>query len=371
MKKVFIISHAMTEPLNQKRWFDFAKLCHNWEVMMLIPKIWRNSWFGNEREAITSYRKEGNLEIIPVVTTSKEKWTLFITPELPKLLREKQPDIVLCFQEEGTISLCWSLICTKLFCPKAKIGFFSWQNIEIHGEKWHQRLRWNITTHLSDFFLAGSNEIATLFKKAGYPKPIYTQTEIGVSSEIFHQNPSLTFNFKEKHHLSDELVIGFAGRLVEEKGIYDLTAALEDLKDIKIKMIWAGDGKERDHLKQLRAKDIFLGQLDLSEMVEFYNGIDLLILPSKSTPFWKEQFGLVAAQSLACHTPVIGSNSGAIPEVVGNDDFIFPEGDSKALANIIRNFIKGSLSQSNKGEKFLTQNIAAQTKEIILEICKN
>ena len=62
------------------------------------------------------------------------------------------------------------------------------------------------------------------------------------------------------------------------------------------------------------------------------NALDALVLPSRTTPRWKEQFGRVIIEAQACETPVIGSSSGAIPDVVGPGGLIFPEGDAAALA---------------------------------------
>ena len=371
MKKVFIISHAMTDEINQKRWLDFSQLTNDWQTTLIVPKIWRNAWFGKKQEKITACKKIDNLEVLPVYTTNKEKWTLFLIPSLPSILRKSRPDIVFCFQEEGTISLCWNLLCIKIFSPSTKVGFFSWQNIKIHGDKWHQRLRWNLTKLLSDFFIAGSNEIAELFKSTGYNKEIYVQTEIGVSKKLFYQDSSLRNQFRDKHNLKEELVIGFAGRMIQEKGIYDLSDALSKIDGINFKMVWAGDGDQLDKLKDIRKEDIFLGKISMKEMHEFYNGIDLMILPSKTSPDWKEQFGLVAAQSLLCKTPVIGSNSGAIPEVIDNEDYIFDEGNSDQLAELITKFSKNLLSPPSSAHKFLTENIAKTTKEIIIQQCNS
>ncbi len=68
----------------------------------------------------------------------------------------------------------------------------------------------------------------------------------------------------------------------------------------------------------------------------FMNAIDVFVLPSRTTPRWKEQFGRVIIEAQACGTPVIGSDSGAIPEVVGKGGWIVPERDPPGLANALR-----------------------------------
>ena len=63
--------------------------------------------------------------------------------------------------------------------------------------------------------------------------------------------------------------------------------------------------------------------------------MDAMVLASRTTRRWKEQFGRVIIEAHACGTPVIGSNSGAIPDVVGQGGIIFPEGDTAALSQAI------------------------------------
>jgi glycosyltransferase involved in cell wall biosynthesis len=62
------------------------------------------------------------------------------------------------------------------------------------------------------------------------------------------------------------------------------------------------------------------------------NGLDALILPSRTTARWKEQFGRVIIEAQACGVPVIGSDSGAIPEVLGDRGLVVPERNPVALA---------------------------------------
>jgi len=65
------------------------------------------------------------------------------------------------------------------------------------------------------------------------------------------------------------------------------------------------------------------------------NMFDVLVLPSRTTRSWKEQFGRVLIEAMACETPVVGSSSGEIPKVIGDAGLIFPEGDVVTLAHIL------------------------------------
>jgi glycosyltransferase involved in cell wall biosynthesis len=60
----------------------------------------------------------------------------------------------------------------------------------------------------------------------------------------------------------------------------------------------------------------------------------VLVLPSRTTPTWKEQFGRAITEALSCGVPVVGSDSGEIPWLIGATEggLVFPEGDQRLLA---------------------------------------
>ena len=66
-------------------------------------------------------------------------------------------------------------------------------------------------------------------------------------------------------------------------------------------------------------------------MPAFYQGIDALVIPSLTRPNWKEQFGRVLVEAMACGVPVIGSDSGEIQYVIGDAGMIFPEEQAEVL----------------------------------------
>ena len=67
--------------------------------------------------------------------------------------------------------------------------------------------------------------------------------------------------------------------------------------------------------------------------------LDCLVLPSRSTPVWEDQLGRVLLEAMASGVPVIGSSSGAIPEVIGDGGLVFPEGDAAALAAAVERLL--------------------------------
>jgi glycosyltransferase involved in cell wall biosynthesis len=67
----------------------------------------------------------------------------------------------------------------------------------------------------------------------------------------------------------------------------------------------------------------------------YLNALDVLVLPSQAAPRWKEQFGHVLIEAMACGVSVVGSQSGAIPEVIGDAGLTFPPGDAAALGQAL------------------------------------
>jgi glycosyltransferase involved in cell wall biosynthesis len=65
--------------------------------------------------------------------------------------------------------------------------------------------------------------------------------------------------------------------------------------------------------------------------------MDVLVLPSRTTRDWAEQFGRVLVEALSCGVPVVGSDSGEIPWVVTTTGggHVFPEGNVDELARVL------------------------------------
>ena len=89
--------------------------------------------------------------------------------------------------------------------------------------------------------------------------------------------------------------------------------------------------------------------MESSVLKHHFKQFDVLVVPSLSTPSRKEQFGRVIAESMASGVPVIGSSSGAIPEVIGEHGLIFEEGNSEDLAEKIQSMV----SDTARYEKFV------------------
>ncbi|MEO1287400.1 MAG: glycosyltransferase family 4 protein, partial [Chloroflexota bacterium] len=175
--------------------------------------------------------------------------------------------------------------------------------------------------------------------------------------------------------------IGYIGRLVEEKGIHHLLEACAMLEqDWRMRIV--GSGPLRDDLEDL-ANELHIAEhiqwidwIASTEMPAQYQELDVLVLSSLTRPNWKEQFGRVLIEAMASGIPVIGSDSGAIPSVIGNGGLIFPEGDVEQLAKHLHDLqtkadlreILGKAGRQRVLDNFTHERIAEATVEVYREM---
>jgi glycosyltransferase involved in cell wall biosynthesis len=136
---------------------------------------------------------------------------------------------------------------------------------------------------------------------------------------------------------SSTFTVGFAGRLVESKGLGDLVSAVRKL-DAPVELLLIGNGELKEQLdgQPIPGSTVrVLTNLDHEQMAAGYARCDVVVLPSRTTATWKEQFGRTLVEALWCGVPVVGSDSGEIPWVIEQTEggLVFPEGDADALAS--------------------------------------
>ncbi len=136
--------------------------------------------------------------------------------------------------------------------------------------------------------------------------------------------------------------VGYVGRLMPAKGLLVLIDALAEVKNENWRLLIVGDGPEKSAMESrlagygLLSKCEFAGAVPYDETPEYFQKLDVLIVPTRTTKKIREQFGRVIIEAMACQVPVIGSTCGAIPEVIADAGLIFPEGDATILAKHLR-----------------------------------
>lgn len=261
----------------------------------------------------------------PVAFPHHNTLRLYAPHQVATLLREIRPDIVHAEAEPHSLTLGLLAFLKRRF-PYRLIAF-TWENLFRRGRG---PLRWveGFTLRQVDWMIAGNSTAADVVRWRGYSGPVAIIPQVGLDPSHFGSD-----RFSRPH---GEFRIGFVGRLVPEKGVLDLWEAFLPLADRAV-LVLIGEGPLRDVLRQkavmagLTHRVEITGLVPYAQMPAWLKGLDVLVLPSRTTATWKEQFGHVLAEAMLAGIPVIGADSGAIPEVIGDAGLIFPEGNTAAL----------------------------------------
>lgn len=228
-----------------------------------------------------------------------------------------------------------------------KLVCLQWENIPFaYEEQAGMRELKSAVREGADHFIAVTERAREALVLEGVDPGRITVVPMGIDTEWFRPDAALRDSCRAALGISPaEIVVLFTGRMVWEKGVYDLVHAAKLAKaaqgDLPVRYVMVGKGPEREAV-MARAGEVGLAESFLfveshpyDRMRDLNNAADLFVLPSISTRTWKEQFGMVLAESMACGTPVISTSSGSIPEVVGDTGILVPANDPGELAAAI------------------------------------
>lgn len=331
--KISILSHALVAPTNRQLWERFAELYPNSSVTVIVPHQWVTARYGAQISYISEPEVMPNYEVVPLHRIAGR---FGYYSGLRNVLTLREPDVFYVGQELFDWSALIALgICKRVSSHPITIGG-STINIDYHLKLPHHRLKEYLAFRWSDCIIAMNSEAETLLRLHGYEKPVMIQHGIGCDEGFW--KPSAQALPSQPFH------IGFVGTLSPEKGVVDLLAACAKLRSAwQLSLI--GDGPQREDLESqvaqlgLGERVVFVGYKPRQEIGKIIQTFHVLVLPSRTTLAWKEQFGLVLVEAMLSGIAVIGSNSGAIPEVIGDAGIIFPEGDVSALTQALQHLI--------------------------------
>jgi len=343
-----VINHAFVLPSNRARWERLAKLYPDADVSLLTPDRLTETYYGVVEHHVTVPDESGgNYRVIPVPRVGKG---LYRT--LTAHMRKVRPNFVHILEEPTQWMLLQMLIIARVWAPHAVRYFYVTTNISPHPAKWHQRLKHRLIFRLSHGAVAITSDAERVLRDLGFRKPIVVQAHGGVDEIAFTPGPP--------HDPASPFAIGFLGALRKDehvdKGVADLARAAI-LLDGEWQLLIGGEGPEQETVERILAGAGASDRLQLaglvprSECPSFLGRMDVLVVPSRTTPRGSEQFGLVIPEAMLCGIPVIGSDSGAIPVVIGDAGLIFPEGDQEALASRLRTLRESPVLRDELAEK--------------------
>jgi glycosyltransferase involved in cell wall biosynthesis len=183
----------------------------------------------------------------------------------------------------------------------------------------------------ADAVVVPSVTAAGQVRTAGTPVRVVSN---GVDTERFRPvGETAVAAFRRRHDLPEGPLVGYTGRHGHEKCLDDLLSATVG---VDAGVVLGGDGPAREELqRRAAARDdvVFLGFLDREELPAFYSALDVFAFPSPV-----ETQGLVALEAVACGTPVVGVDSGALTETIvdGETGYHFQPGNVDRFRAAIR-----------------------------------
>jgi glycosyltransferase involved in cell wall biosynthesis len=334
------------------------------DLTVVVPRSW-----GGQRYEPTCLRGYRTL-VQPIRFNGN--FHLFHFPRLGRIIHELRPDIV--HADEEPYNLATAQATYLALRNGARPLFFTWQNLNRAYPppfSWFERYVFRRSRHA----IAGNAEAVDVLRAKGYTGPSSVIPQFGIDPAVFSPAPARCGAEQRP------FTIGHLGRLTPEKGtdlLVDAVARLDG--DWRLRLV--GNGPLRDSLAARAASLGVSDRVSLEPAVPSLDvphklrGLDVLVLPSLTRPNWKEQFGRVLVEAMACGVAVVGSDSGEIPNVVGDAGLIFPEGDVDALRGAMRRLstdetLRDALARRGRArvlDRYTQAQVARQTYDLYREL---
>jgi len=353
--KVVMLSKALVVGAYQKKLEELARL-PNIELTALVPPCWREPGVGRlvlERRYTRGYR----LEQLPMLLNGQHHVHFY--PALRRVLERERPTVLHIDEESFNLATFLALRAGR--AVGAQCCFFNWANIDRRYPppfNWFERYAFRHAVYA----IAGNQEAAAILRRHGYRGPITVLPQFGVDPDLFSPADSGATN-----DAASPFVIGYVGRLVAAKGILDLVEALAGLPEpARLRLVGNGTLRqaiiERVSTLGLNERVELLPAVASTEVPNVLRQLDVLVLPSHTTPTWKEQFGRILIEAMSCAVPVVGSSSGEIPHVIGDAGLVVPEQDVGALRVALLTLMHDPEQRRTLGQKGRERVLAHYTQ---------
>lgn len=313
---------------------------HGYEVHLVCPPAWP------EGASVVRAAPDDEIPLHVVGVRGRTHPILFwyASRAFRRVVRSVRPDIVDLHEEPYSLAAAAALPAIRREAPQARVCMYTAQNILKRYPPPFRQLERRALTAIAAAYPC-STEAGAVLRAKGYSGALHV-LPLGVSLD-----PPARSNGAR------QLRVGFLGRLIPAKGA-DIAvrafAAAADGLDAELELVGAGPQEPR--LRELAGRlgigerVIFSGAVSQAEALERISSYDAVLVPSLTTASWKEQFGRVAAQALAAGTPVVASDSGSLPEVLGGCGELAREGDAEDFAARLGGLLRDPARRARLGE---------------------
>ena len=326
MKSILTVGHSYVVGLNRRLAHEMAVAgAGQWQVTAAAPRAYAGDLGRLELSPVDGEA----CRVVPIDAHLDRSPHLMVYGGLWQLLRSQPWDVVHCWEEPYVAAAAQI---ASLAPSASRFVFATFQNL---AKTYPPPFNWMERKVLrrADGWIAFGHTV----HEAQSPRVAYRALPSrvippGVDTRAFRPDASARARIRADRGWNEQTpVVGFAGRFVPEKGLSVLTAALAQVST-PWRAIFVGGGPERAALQAFSAA--YPGRVSIAsnvphhEMPAYYAAMDVLCAPSQTTVRWREQFGRMLIEAMACGVPVVASRSGEIPHVVGDAGVLLPEADA-------------------------------------------
>jgi glycosyltransferase involved in cell wall biosynthesis len=324
MKRLLTIGHSYVVAGNRMLAHHMAMAgAGEWDVTAVAPLRYRGDLRAIDAEPIAG--EACALERLPVRLDAAPH--LMWYDGVRKLLARPW-DLVHCWEEPYVFAGAQIARATR---PSAKLVFATFQNLA-KEYPWPLSAFERATIRRADGWIAfGETVRGTLAARDGYASTPCRVIPPGVDVGRFAPDAGTGRGIRERLGWpADGLVVGFLGRFIDDKGLRTLMAALDACAS-PWRALFVGGGPREPLLRAFAARHP--GRVHVQtgvphdEVPRWLNAMSVLCAPSQTTARWREQFGRMLIEAMACGVPAIASDSGEMPFVVGDAGVVVGERD--------------------------------------------
>lgn len=321
--KVLMISKAVVWGAYHGKLRELAR--HGVDLTVISPARW------GRQPAEISDATEYKIKFLPCTLSGFNHFHFYRS-----LLQATDADLVHIDEDPWSlVTYQWMRYCVKRGVPAL---FFTWQNIHKSFPPPFRQFE-NYSFHHAAGAIAGNEEARDVLFSKKFTRPSVVIPQFGVDPVVYQRHQ--VDDLKQQLGLHHKFVVGYVGRLVREKGIADLICAFAHMPE-RCVLVMVGDGNFRGPAETLAgnlniaSRIRWISNVPSLQIPRYMSLLNVLVLPSRTTRSWKEQFGRVLIEAMASETVVVGSGSGEIPSVIGEAGLVYPEGDVAELSSRLR-----------------------------------
>ncbi len=360
--KLLVVSHSCATPLNQQVYAELRKQT-GWDIILVVPERWRDE-FGNVLETtgwggsdVILHKVRAWMNGSIICHVYRQRWKPY--------LERGNFDAIYMNHEPYALATA-QVARANMSGRKVPFGFYSCQNIVKHYPPPFRWMEAMVYRH-SEFAFPITDDVASVLRQKGFRGECCV-CPLPLDGTLYRPYP----REEQPAALRREegtVMLGFVGRVTEAKGLRTLAVALAKLHDLDWKFVLIGAGPFLSEWRKLTTQYEIAGRIieagfvPHEETPRYLAGLDILVLPSETQPNWREQFGRVIPEALACGAAVVGSDSGEIPKLVrvSGGGLIFPERNPEALAAALRELIADATrrrTMADAGRRWVMANIS-------------